>query len=164
MFFAHGTNKAYNYILMRHMFVNQTEGRSIADGRIKIKKTRKDADNDVDFPVFTRDLPPSLTRSVQHIWQLYRVFVPDEPIKFFITVYATYAYSFLNSTSNTLVGAENIINDIHDNRSLSSINRFLYYFALGGTVTNEETRPNLYGRVANSGETFDHPAGYSRVT
>ena len=71
MYFTHGANKTYNFILTRYMFVQQTEGRSIANDRIAIKETRQDVDNDVDFPLFTRDLPPTLTRLIQHLWKLY---------------------------------------------------------------------------------------------
>jgi len=104
MYFVHGNSTTYNFPILKHMFINGSELRA-TDGPFVRLRVLVNLEDNYKYPLFTTKLLANELAIVRYIWsimndiwwQIRYCEVQDdrvnEPVKFLVTVYATWAYN-----------------------------------------------------------------------
>jgi len=102
MYFVHGNSSTYNYQIFRHMFTNGSELWAM-DGPFVSLRQLNDEQDLFRYPLFTTKLPTNKLVIVKHVWSVINDIsdrhcnesddLINEPVKFLVTVYVTWAYT-----------------------------------------------------------------------
>jgi len=133
MYFAHGTSRAYNYTVLRNVFVDGSEKAATRDEIVALHPATVDGTTDRErfhFPIYSKDILTALTSAIKHVCELSRIFETDDPVVYLIVVYTSWAYQkFLDGKSrngdNDRRIIESVLQDVRSGRSPFDLEAFL---------------------------------------